>query len=128
MPDLHPQARPSALTPRQDRIEQSLVRLLAGGAPRSQLRERVYEYADLHRLQGSAPERSLAMLKALVHRGLGSQPRRGPEPGHGADMTEMIVRWYTRRFSEAGAAAAPAYARVSDEEERPTSGPAPARV
>ena len=129
MPDLRPQASPSALTPRQDRIEQSLVRLLAGDATRSQLREVVYEYADLHRLQGSTPERSIAMLKSLVHRGLpGLLPRRGQETGDGAEMTAMIVRWYTRRFNEGGAGATLAHARVNDADERPTSGPAPASI
>jgi hypothetical protein len=119
MPELHPHARPSTLTPRQDRIEQSLVRLLAGGATRSQLRELVYEYADLHRLQGSTPDRALVMLKEIVHRAVPrSSPRLGSAPGEAADTMAMIVRWFMGRFAGGESGVVLADARPAEGDER----------
>jgi hypothetical protein len=87
------------LTPRQDRIEDALVRALASGATRSTLREIVHEYTDLQRLQGIAPEQIVASLTLLVRR---AAPRmRAHEDSLAGDSPEersmLIVRWCSAR-------------------------------
>ncbi|MEO6528158.1 MAG: hypothetical protein ABIP93_16165 [Gemmatimonadaceae bacterium] len=99
MSEVYLHAARATLTPRQDRIERTLVRLLAGDAPRSQLRELVYEYADLHRLQGSTSDRALGMLQEIVTRASPRTPDLGSAAGDAGDTMAMIVRWYVRRFA-----------------------------
>jgi hypothetical protein len=87
------------LTPRQDRIEDALVRALASGATRSRLRDIVHEYTDLQRLQGIAPEQIIASLKSLVRR---AAPRmRVHEDSLAGDSPEersmLITRWCSVR-------------------------------
>lgn len=114
---LPPAAGPVTLTPRQDRIEQTLARLLRRRATRSELREVVYQYADLHRLQGMAPERAVGALQAVVRAALAVQ-RPQPvgeeqEPASlPADLMSMIVRWHATRFHRGRAVAALADAVV----------------
>src|SRR5215212_1674127 len=86
---------PAQLTPRQDRIEGALVRALVSGATRSELRDIVHEYADLLRLQGSPPERTIASLRALVRRAAPRMPFRADSVACDSpeDRLNLIVRW-----------------------------------
>src|SRR5215212_10702153 len=91
------------LTPRQDRIEGALVQALVSRATRSELRELVHQYADLLRLQGSSPERTIASLRALVRRTAPRMPFRedsvacdSPE-----DRLNLIVHWCSARLNGA---------------------------
>ena len=95
------------LTPRQDRIEDALVRALASGATRSQLRDLVHQYTDLLCLQGIAPERTIAALKSLVRRVAPRMPARehslaGDSP---EDRLTLIVGWCSARCYRADLAA-----------------------
>src|SRR4051812_46539578 len=56
------------LTPRQDRIEATIERVLRAGGTRSELRDAVYQYADHARLQQVPPERMVSMVKAVAMR------------------------------------------------------------
>lgn len=87
------------LTPRQDRIEDALVRALVSRATRSHLREIVHEYTDLQRLQGIAPERIIASLKSLVRRAAPKMPASEDSlVGDSAeDRITLIVRWCSIR-------------------------------
>ena len=58
------------LTPRQDRIEASIERVLRAGGTRSELREMVEQFADLARMQQIPPERALTMVKAVAMPGI----------------------------------------------------------
>jgi len=91
------------LTPRQDRIEGALVRALVSGATRSELRDIVHQYVDLLRLQGTPPERTIALLRAIVRRAAPRMPFRedsvacdSPE-----DRMSLIVRWCSARLDGA---------------------------
>ena len=116
MSELHPHAdRPSTLTPRQDRIEESLIRLLSLQSTRSQVREVVYELADLHRLQGLSADRAIGQLKSVVQRGLFASARRSDlTAGIATETMAMVVRWYQQRFTRTTAGAPLADARVAD--------------
>ena len=100
MPDselpLH--AAPPVLTPRQDRIDATIERVLRARGTRSELRTAVYEFADLARLQGVSPERAVAQLKTIAMRAapmLSIEEYAGDSP---ADRMAMIVRWCTQRY------------------------------
>ena len=101
MTELQPQADgPAVLTPRKDRIEQALARLLTRDATRSELREVVYQYADFHRIQGLAPDVAVSALRLIARRSLST---RRPASLHGdidsAEVTvAMMTRWYERRY------------------------------
>ena len=56
------------LTPRQDRIEATIERVLRAGGTRSELREAVQQFTDHARIQSIPPERALAMVKAVAMR------------------------------------------------------------
>ena len=56
------------LTPRQDRIEATIERVLRAGGTRSELREAVHEFADHARMQQIPPERAIANIKAVAMR------------------------------------------------------------
>jgi hypothetical protein len=100
MTELHPQADgPAILTPRKDRIEQRLTNLLARHATRSELREVVYQYADLHRLQGIAPEHAQVTLKLIVRRAEPARTiHRDEDPGTTDETMAMLLRWYASRY------------------------------
>src|SRR4051794_39946327 len=60
------------LTPRQDRIEAAIERVLRAGGTRSELRELVQEFADHARIQQIPLERALTMVKAVAMRAASS--------------------------------------------------------
>jgi hypothetical protein len=87
------------LTPRQDRIEASIDRVLRAGGTRTELRELVYQYADLARVQGIAPERALSAVKRIVERAsLAVSGAVGESP---AERLALVVRWCTARYYRA---------------------------
>jgi hypothetical protein len=87
------------LTPRQDRIEASIVRVLRAGGTRSELREAVYEFADFARMQQIPPERAVSMVKAVAMRASASAATGTLAVGDSqADRIAMIVRWCTARY------------------------------
>jgi hypothetical protein len=86
------------LTPRQDRIEAAIERVLRAGGTRSELRDAVYEFADFARIQRIPPERAVAMVKSVAMR---AAPSASVSPAVGdsmADRLTMIVRWCTARY------------------------------
>jgi hypothetical protein len=88
------------LTPRQDRIEAALDRVLRARGTRTELRELVYQYADLARVQGIAPERALAAVKRIVERA--SLAVHGSAAGDSAaERLALVVRWCTARYYRA---------------------------
>jgi hypothetical protein len=88
------------LTPRQDRIEAAIDRVLRAGGTRSQLRELVYQFADFARVQGTPADRAISALKAIAHRV--TMPRETSAVGDSADdRVAMIVRWCTARYYHA---------------------------
>jgi hypothetical protein len=88
------------LTPRQDRIEAALDRVLRAGGTRTELRELVYQYADLARVQGIAPERALIAVKRIVERA--SLAVSGGAAGDSAaERLALVVRWCTARYYRA---------------------------
>jgi hypothetical protein len=105
MPDgiiqLYPDASP--LTPRQDRIEASIVRLLGEGGTRSALRDSVHAFADLLRQQGIAPEGAIARIESVASRAIPAIAAPAPHSvGDSADdRMSMIVRWCTARYFRA---------------------------
>lgn len=87
------------LTPRQDRIESTIERVLRAGGTRSELREAVYEFADHARMQQVPPERALMRLKAIAMRALPGREQVPDAVGESmADRLVMIVRWCTARY------------------------------
>lgn len=92
-----------ALTPRQDRIEASVERVLRNGGTRSELRELVEQFADLARLQGLPPERAVSRIKAVAMRAAMAMAHE-PDPPVGdspSDRIAMIVRWCASRYYRA---------------------------
>jgi hypothetical protein len=87
------------LTPRQDRIEAAIERVLSAGGTRSELREAVNQYADYARMQQIPPERAIAMVKAVAMRA--APPAAAEPPAVGDSLTDrlaMIVRWCAARY------------------------------
>jgi hypothetical protein len=91
------------LTPRQDRIEEALVRGLVAGATRSELRNLVHQYCDLLRIQGVAPERTVSSLKSVARRAVPRmQARDDSIAGDSAEeLMTLIVRWCSARLYRA---------------------------
>jgi hypothetical protein len=88
-----------ALTPRQDRIEAAIERVLRAGGTRSELRDLVYQYADLARMQQIPPERAIIMVKAVAMRAASSAAASSLAVGDSlADRLAMVVRWCTARY------------------------------
>ena len=88
------------LTPRQDRIEAAIDRVLRAGGTRTELRELVYQYTDLARVQGIAPERALIGMKRIVERA--SLAVNGSAAGDSAaERLALVVRWCTARYYRA---------------------------
>jgi hypothetical protein len=88
------------LTPRQDRIEASIDRVLRAGGTRTELRELVYQYADLARVQGIAPERTLVAVKRIVERA--HLAISGNAAGDSAaERLALVMRWCTARYYRA---------------------------
>jgi hypothetical protein len=91
------------LTPRQDRIESSIERVLRTGGTRSELRELVEQFADLARLEGLPPERAVSRIKSVAMRATMAMAHE-PEPPVGdspSDRIAMIVRWCASRYYRA---------------------------
>lgn len=87
------------LTPRQDRIEAAIERILRAGGTRSELRDAVYEYADHARMQQVPPERVITMVKAVAMRASSGASVGSDAVGDSlADRLTMIVRWCTARY------------------------------
>jgi hypothetical protein len=87
------------LTPRLDRIEASIERVLREGGTRSQLREAVYQFADYARIQQIPPERAVTMVKAMAARGASLATVASSAVGDSLpDRLAMIVRWCTARY------------------------------
>lgn len=91
------------LTPRQDRIEEALVRGLVAGATRSELRDLVHQYSDLLRIQGVSPDRTIASLKSVARRAVPRmQARENSIAGDSAEeLLTLIVRWCSARLYRA---------------------------
>jgi hypothetical protein len=87
------------LTPRQDRIEAAIERVLRAGGTRSELREVVQQFADHARMQQIPLERALTMVKAVAMRAASSAPALPSSAGDSFDeRLAMIVRWCTARY------------------------------
>jgi hypothetical protein len=87
------------LTPRQDRIEASIVRVLRAGGTRSELREAVCEFADFARMQQIPPERAVSMVKTVAMRAAAPAATGTLAVGDSlADRMAMIVRWCSARY------------------------------
>lgn len=87
------------LTPRQDRIEAAIERVLRAGGTRSQLREAVYQFADHARMQQVPAERAIMSVKAIAMRASPQAFDRSTPVGDSlADRLAMIVRWCTSRY------------------------------
>lgn len=87
------------LTPRQDRIESTIERVLRAGGTRSELRDAVYQFADHVRMQQVPPERALMQLKAIATRALSGRVETADAVGESmADRLVMMVRWCTVRY------------------------------
>jgi hypothetical protein len=101
MPDMDEVASASKpLTPRQDRIEAAIDRVLRAGGTRTELRELVYQYADLARVQGIAPEGALSAIKRIVERA--SLFVNGDAAGDSAaERLALVVRWCSGRYYRA---------------------------
>jgi len=87
----------SQLTPRQDRLEGALIRALVVGAPRSEVREIVREYADLLTMQAVSPEQTIATLQVVARRARPRMRERDESiAGDSADdRMALIARWCT---------------------------------
>lgn len=87
------------LTPRQDRIEAAIERVLRKGGTRSELREAVQEFADHARLQQIPAERAVSMVKAVAMRAASSAAAWSSTAGESFDeRLALIVRWCTARY------------------------------
>ena len=87
------------LTPRQDRIEAAIERVLRAGGTRSELREAVHQFADHARMQQIPPERAISMVKAVAMRASPQAVGTTTPVGDSlADRLAMIVRWCTARY------------------------------
>jgi len=87
------------LTPRQDRIESTIERVLRVGGTRSELRDAVYQFADHVRMQQVPLERVLMQLKAIAMRALSGRVEAADTVGESmADRLVMMVRWCTARY------------------------------
>src|SRR3954463_7264297 len=87
------------LTPRQDRIEAAIERVLRTGGTRSELREVVQQFADHARMQQIPVERTVAMIKAVAMRGATSATQWPPAAGDSfEERLALIVRWCTARY------------------------------
>ncbi|NUO39005.1 MAG: hypothetical protein HOQ17_13290 [Gemmatimonadaceae bacterium] len=87
------------LTPRQDRIEAAIERVLREGGPRSELREAVHEFADHARMQQIPVERVITMIKSVAMRASPAMRRAPTSAGDSLDeRLAMIVRWCTARY------------------------------
>ena len=97
-PDL-PTYATRTLTPRQDRIEATIERVLRSGGTRSELRDAVYQFADHARMQQIPPERAISMVKAVAMRASPQAFTTAPSVGESLpDRLAMIVRWCTTRY------------------------------
>ena len=87
------------LTPRQDRIEATIERVLRAGGTRSELRDAVYEFADFARIQQIPPERAITQVKVVALRAATAAATSSSAVGDSmADRLAMIVRWCTTRY------------------------------
>ncbi len=87
------------LTPRQDRIEAAIERVLRAGGTRSELRELVYQFADHARMQQIPVERAISMVKDVAMRASSATATRSMAVGDSmSDRLAMIVRWCTARY------------------------------
>jgi hypothetical protein len=91
------------LTPRQDRLEAAIERVLRAGGTRSELRELVEQFADLARVQGMPSERAISVLKGVASRALANAaiPIAPPVGDSPTDRLAMIVRWCAARYYRA---------------------------
>jgi hypothetical protein len=87
------------LTPRQDRIEAAIERVLRAGGTRSELREVVNQFADHTRMQQIPADRAINMVKAVAMRAASSAATESTAAGDSmAERLAMIVRWCTARY------------------------------
>ena len=87
------------LTPRQDRIEASIERVLRAGGTRSELRELVQQFADHARIQQIPVERTIAMIKGVAMRARHSTIAWSSTAGDSfEERLTLIVRWCTARY------------------------------
>ena len=103
--NFHPldQAPSALLTPRQDRIEATITRVLRASGTRSALRVAVEQYADLMRAQGVPRERAIGNLEVMARQSTPSIAM-GESASVGesvADRIELMARWFARRYLRA---------------------------
>jgi hypothetical protein len=90
------------LTPRQDRLESAIARVLRARGTRSELREVVYQLADLFRLQGVPPAQGIMRIEDVATRASLTATDIGQAVGDApADRLTLIARWATHRYSRA---------------------------
>ena len=91
------------LTPRQDRIEASIERVLRARGTRSELRDLVDQFADLARLLDIPAERAVARLKMVAMRAGSAmgEPTTVAVGDTAADRMAMVVRWCAARYFRA---------------------------
>ena len=87
------------LTPRQDRLEATIVRALRTGGTRSELREAVYELVDLFRLQGIPAARGVALVMQTAARGARTDLPRADRPADAEDWLRLVASWSERRYT-----------------------------
>lgn len=96
----YPDAPQRPLTPRQDRLEGSIVAVLSANGTRSELRDLVHELADVFRLQGVSEDRAIATMRALGSRAMPAMAERssGVVGDSADDRIGMMTQWCTARF------------------------------
>lgn len=88
------------LTPRQDRLERAIVQALRSRATRSELRDAVYQLADLFRLQGIAPDDGVSRIRAVAMRAATTMTETSSPAGDApAERVANIVEWARRRYT-----------------------------
>ena len=92
-----------ALTPRQDRLERTILDVLRCGGTRSQLRDLVNAFADYVRMCGVPVNRAEAMVRALGTRATPYMESDGSAAvgDSASDRIAMMVRWCSVRYQRA---------------------------
>lgn len=100
--DLATASLPSPLTPRQDRLEAALLRVLRTNGTRSELRAIVYELVDHYRLQGMPLHQTADEIKRAAARAASSVSTNATAVGDSlADRMMLIARWCAVRYGRA---------------------------
>jgi len=85
----------SPLPSRQGRFEESVVRAISAGCPRSTIREAVEQLVDHLRWQSIPAARGVAIVMDVAARAAASETRAF---GSQADCLTLVARWATHRY------------------------------